>query len=413
MQTHIDTRLLQTDAGKAADDILRSCVHCGFCTATCPTYQLLGDELDSPRGRIYLIKQALEGQQITRRSQLHLDRCLSCRSCETTCPSGVQYASLLEIGRHLVDQQVQRSVRERLLRWGMKSILPYPSRLAPLVALASTMKPLLPRKWRQKIPQQRAYDHLPVASQPRKVILFAGCVQSVVARQINQAAARVLERLGIQCIWVESEQCCGAVNHHLGDRKTAVDFARRNIDLWNRHLEDGAEAIIGTASACILEIREYAQQLQKDPDYATKAQTVSEATLDIGEYIQQQDTSGLQLVDQLPRVAFHAPCTLQHGLQLKGRTEQLLRSLGFSITEPRDAHLCCGSAGTYSILQPRLATRLRSNKLEALTGEQADLIATANIGCLLHLQEGTATPVRHWIEVVAESLTEINPSINE
>ncbi len=404
MQTQIDIQLLQTDAGKAADSILRSCVHCGFCTATCPTYQLLGDELDGPRGRIYLIKQALEGKQVSRKSQLHLDRCLSCRSCETTCPSGVKYTSLLEIGRHLIDQQVERPFREKLMRLGMKSILPYPARVAPLLAVARTLRPLLPQSLQQKIPQKRGVEEHASTSHARKVILFKGCVQSVAAQHINQAATRVLDKLGIECIQVASEQCCGAVNHHLGDAATAVDFARRNVDLWSRLLENGVEAIIGTASACTLEIKEYPQLLKNDPDYVEKAKAVSTATVDLGDFIQQQSIHKLILIDKLPQIAFHSPCTLQHGLHLKGSIEGLLRSLGFNITEPQDAHLCCGSAGTYSILQPQLSTRLLSNKLQALSDNNPDVIATANIGCLLHLQSGTQKPVKHWIEVVDESI---------
>jgi len=404
MQTQIDKQMLQTDAGKAADSILRSCVHCGFCTATCPTYQLLGDELDGPRGRIYLIKQALEGKQVSRKSQLHLDRCLSCRSCETTCPSGVKYTNLLEIGRHLIDQQVERPVSEKLMRQGMKSILPYPARVAPLLSVARTLKPLLPQSLQQKIPQKKNVGERASTSHARKVILFEGCVQSVAAQNINRAATRVLDRLGIECIQVASEQCCGAVNHHLGDTATAVDFACRNIDLWSRHLEDGVEAIIGTASACTLEIKEYPQLLKNNSDYAEKAKTASNTTVDLGGFLQQQNIHKLSLIDKLPQVAFHSPCTLQHGLQLKGDTEKLLRSLGFNITEPQDAHLCCGSAGTYSILQAQLSTQLRSNKLQALSDSSPDVIATANIGCLLHLQSGTQTPVKHWIEVLDESL---------
>lgn len=404
MQTQIDTQLLQTDAGKAADSILRSCVHCGFCTATCPTYQLLGDELDGPRGRVYLIKQALEGKQVSRKSQLHLDRCLTCRSCETTCPSGVKYTSLLEIGRHLIDQQVERPFREKLMRMGMKNILPYPARIAPLLSVAQTLKPLLPQSLQQKIPQKRTGGERASASRARKVILFEGCVQSVAAQHINQAATRVLDRLGIECIEVASEQCCGAVNHHLEDTATAVDFARRNIDLWCRHIEDGVEAIIGTASACTLEIKEYPQLLKNDPDYTEKAKAVSDTTVDLGKFLRQQNIHKLSLADKLPQVAFHSPCTLQHGLQLKGNTEKLLRSLGFNITEPQDAHLCCGSAGTYSILQPQLSTQLLTNKLQVLTDNSPDVIATANIGCMLHLQSGTQTPVKHWIEILDESL---------
>ncbi len=404
MQTQIDTQLLQTDAGKAADKILRSCVHCGFCTATCPTYQLLGDELDGPRGRIYVIKQALEGRQVTRKSQLHLDRCLTCRSCETTCPSGVKYAELLEIGRDLVDRQVERPVTEKLMRLGMKNILPYPSRIAPLLAVARTLKPLLPQRVRQKIPAKRTSAETASATHSRKIILFEGCVQSVVAQSINQSARRVLDKLGIECIRVKSEQCCGAVNHHLGDKATAADLARHNIDLWSKLLEDGVEAILGTASACTLEIKEYPQLLKNDPFYAQKALTISDATADLGGYLQQQEMSELSLIDNLPQVGFHSPCTLQHGLHLNGSIEGLLRSLGFNITEPPDAHLCCGSAGTYSILQPQLSTQLRSNKLQALSDNSPDVIATANIGCLLHLQSGTQIDVKHWIEVVDEAL---------
>lgn len=404
MQTQIDPQLLQSDAGKAADSILRSCVHCGFCTATCPTYQLLGDELDGPRGRIYLIKQALEGKQTTRKSQLHLDRCLTCRSCETTCPSGVNYASLLEIGRHLVDQQVKRPFRERIMRLGMKNILPYPGRVAPLLAVARTLKPLLPESICRKIPRKIAAGERASTSHSRKVILFEGCVQSVVAQHINRSTTRVLDRLGIECIQVKSEQCCGAVNHHLGDEETAAALARRNIDLWSRYLGDGAEAILSTASACTLEIREYPRLLQSDPGYVEKAKLVGDATLDLGEFLQQQDLHRLEFIKDLPCIAFHAPCTLQHGLQLKGRTEFLLRSLGFRVTEPQDAHLCCGSAGTYSILQPQLANQLRSNKLQALSDNSQNVIATANIGCLLHLQSGSEIPVEHWIEILDKSL---------
>lgn len=404
MQTQIDTQLLQTEAGKEANRILRSCVHCGFCTATCPTYQLLGDELDGPRGRIYLIKQALEGKQVSRKSQLHLDRCLTCRSCETTCPSGVKYSSLLEIGRHLIDQQVERPFREKLMRMGMKSILPYPARFAPLLAVARTLKPLLPHSLQQKIPQKISTGERASVSHIRKVILFEGCVQSVAAQHINQAARRVLDKLEIECIRVKSEQCCGAVNHHLEDKAAAVDFARRNIDLWIGALDDGVEAIIGSASACTLEIREYPQLLNNDPDYADKAKTVSDAVIELGEFLQQQNVDRLSLIDKLPQISFHSPCTLQHGLQLKGGTEKLLRSLGFSVIEPQDAHLCCGSAGTYSILQPQISTQLRSNKLHALSDNSPDIIATANIGCLLHLQSATQTPVKHWIEILNESL---------
>ena len=405
MQTRLSSSLLETDWGKEADSILRTCVHCGFCTATCPTYQLTGDELDGPRGRIYLIKQALEEATVTKKTRTHLDRCLVCRSCETTCPSGVRYHNLLQIGKQAVDARVERSPGERLLRRGMRSILPYPARFAPLFRLGALLKPLMPAALKAKMPVVHAPGTRPARTHERSVILFEGCVQSVVASSINAAASRVLDRLEIGCISANGEGCCGAVSNHTGDIPAGVEMARRNIDSWLPHLDAGAEAIVTTASACGLEIREYPELLKNDPAYLPAAERIASAVMDISEFLSQSvDRSGLSLTQPLPQISFHAPCTLQHGLKQAGTVEGLLQQLGFSVTTPADAHLCCGSAGTYSILQPEMARQLRDNKLDKLGAAGADVIATANIGCMMHLQSGTGTEVRHWIEIIDASL---------
>jgi len=405
MQTRLSSSLLETDWGKEADSILRTCVHCGFCTATCPTYQLTGDELDGPRGRIYLIKQALEEATVTKKTRTHLDRCLVCRSCETTCPSGVRYHNLLQIGKQAVDARVERSPGERLLRRGMRSILPYPARFAPLFRLGALLKPLMPAALKAKMPVVHAPGTRPARTHERSVILFEGCVQSVVASSINAAASRVLDRLGIGCITANGEGCCGAVSNHTGDIPAGVEMARRNIDSWLPHLDAGAEAIVTTASACGLEIREYPELLKNDPAYLPAAERIASAVMDISEFLSQSvDRSGLSLTQPLPQISFHAPCTLQHGLKQAGTVEGLLQQLGFNVTTPADAHLCCGSAGTYSILQPEMARQLRDNKLDKLGAAGADVIATANIGCMMHLQSGTGTEVRHWSEIIDASL---------
>ena len=405
MQTRLSSSLLETDWGKEADSILRTCVHCGFCTATCPTYQLTGDELDGPRGRIYLIKQALEEATVTKKTRTHLDRCLVCRSCETTCPSGVRYHNLLQIGKQAVDARVERSPGERLLRRGMRSILPYPARFAPLFRLGALLKPLMPAALKAKMPVVHAPGTRPARTHERSVILFEGCVQSVVASSINAAASRVLDRLEIGCITANGEGCCGAVSNHTGDIPAGVEMARRNIDSWLPHLDAGAEAIVTTASACGLEIREYPELLKNDPAYLPAAERIASAVMDISEFLSQSVArSGLSLTQPLPQISFHAPCTLQHGLKQAGTVEGLLQQLGFNVTTPADAHLCCGSAGTYSILQPEMARQLRDNKLDKLGAAGADVIATANIGCMMHLQSGTGTEVRHWIEIIDASL---------
>jgi len=400
MQTNIPPAMLDTVAGREANNILRSCVHCGFCTATCPTYQATGDELDGPRGRIYLIKDMLEGHSVTRTTQQHLDRCLSCRACETTCPSGVAFAHLADIGRAMVEQSVPRPLHQRLLRTLLLAVLPHPSRFARLLAFGRLVRPLLPDHLARKIPPQQETTAFPDRAHQRKILLIEGCVQPALSPEIDAATAQVLDKLGIQTLRTGQARCCGAVEHHLNAKETALQRIRANIDVWLPCLDSGVEAIISTASACALEVREYGYLLRNDPDYADKARRISDHCRDLVELLEGENLDAFR-PSHPARIAFHAPCTLQHGQQLNGRVEQLLSGLGYELTPVADAHLCCGSSGTYSILQPELSTGLRDNKLTALHAGQPELIATANIGCLHHMQSATRTPVRHWITLLA------------
>lgn len=401
MQTRIDKALVETPGGREAEKILRSCVHCGFCNATCPTYQLLGDERDGPRGRIYLIKEMLEHNRATRETQVHLDRCLTCRSCETTCPSGVQYHRLLEIGRSLVEQHVKRPLAERLQREALLRIVPEPARFAPMVKLGKLARPLLPGSLKNKLPQvAQDVEPWPETQHGRSVLLLQGCVQSVTHPRINAAAARLLDRLGVLAL--PASGCCGALAQHLAEEEQTLETARRNIDNWWRLVEGGAEAIVLTATGCAPTVYEYGRLLENDPAYAEKAARVSALAMDISQYVEQQDLSGFQAPGMPPgAIAFHSPCTLQHGLKRPGRVEALLQGLGFELTPVADAHLCCGSAGSYSILQAGLSAKLLANKLKNLEAGEPALIATANIGCLQHLQGGTGLRVVHWVELLA------------
>ena len=400
MQTKLADFIRDTEEGKEADTILRKCVHCGFCTATCPTYQLLGDELDGPRGRIYLIKQVLEGAAPSAATQLHLDRCLSCRSCETTCPSGVQYGRLLDIGRNVVESRVGRSKLERVRRMALRSIIPYRRRFGAFLKIGQLLRPMLPGPLKKATPPRLIAGHWPRNRHNRKMLVLNGCAQPAIAPNINAAAARVLDQIGIELVSVK-DGCCGALSYHLSANEEALDFMRRNIDAWWPSIEDGAEAIVMTASGCGVMVKDYGHLLRHDPAYAKKAATVSNMTRDISEILGMEDLSGLK-PDVNRRVAFQSSCTLQHGQQLSGRVEQILGSLGFSLTPVPDGHLCCGSAGSYSILQPKIAGQLKSRKLKALESGRPDVIATANIGCLIHLQGDTEVPVLHWINLVAE-----------
>jgi len=409
MQTQLADFIRDTAEGREADDILRKCVHCGFCTATCPTYQLLGDELDGPRGRIYLIKQVLEGQPVTEKTRLHLDRCLTCRSCESTCPSGVHYSRLADIGRHVVEQRVPRQGGDRIVRWALREFVPRPGLFGAAMKLGQAVRGMLPQVLRDKVPELRAPGIWPQARHQRRMLVLAGCVQPSMAPIINAAAARVLDALGISLSEAAGAGCCGAVRLHLSDPGGAREDARRNVDAWWPAIERGEiEAIVMTASGCGAQVKDYAHLLQHDTAYADKARRVAELTRDIGEIVAgeaaalQSKLAGRR--GEATALAWHAPCSLQHGLRLRGTVEALLEAAGYRLTPVRDAHLCCGSAGTYSLLQPELSQRLRTNKLEALHEGGAETIASANIGCITHLQAGTATPVRHWIELLDERL---------
>ena len=421
MKTNLAQFIRDTPEGKEADSILRACVHCGFCTATCPTYQLLGDELDSPRGRIYLMKEMLEGNVVTARTQTHLDRCLTCRACETTCPSGVEYGRLVDIGRNIVEQHVARSPLDYVKRMLLRAVLPRRALFEPLLRIGQSLRALVPATLKKKIPPVST-DRLdwPAAAHARKMVVLDGCVQPSLAPGINPAAARVLDRLGISLLKAPAAGCCGAVTFHLNRQEDARDYMRRNIDAWWPHVEAGAEAIVITASGCGTLVKEYGHHLAQDPEYAEKAARVSALSKDISEiiYAERDQLEGLiasslsPLTSSLaaasaakPRVAFHSPCSLQHGLKIRGMVEAILVNAGFELTMVPEAHLCCGSAGTYSILEPELSQRLLRNKVEALESGEPALIATANIGCLTHIQSGTNVSVKHWINILDERLS--------
>ncbi len=401
MQTNLVERFANTDHGREAEAILRKCVHCGFCTATCPTYQLLGDELDGPRGRIYQIKEILEGSTPTTSTQRHLDRCLTCRSCETTCPSGVDYGRLADIGRKIVEDEVGRSVTEKLIRKALIFVIPNRPLFGILMRFGQLFRPLMPSAIRRKIPQRTSSSSWPQSTHTRKMLVLEACAQPSATPNVNASAARVLDRLGIQLIAAKEAGCCGAVAHHLSDHNRSNDALKRNIDAWWPLIEQGAEAIVITASGCGVMVKEYGHLLAEDSQYAKRAQRVAELAKDLSEVLADEDLGGLR-VREANTLVFHSPCTLQHGQKLNGLTEGVLRELGFDLKPVADSHLCCGSAGTYSILQPDLSRRLLKNKVEALEATGAPTIATANIGCQLHLSTGANTPVKHWIELVDE-----------
>jgi glycolate oxidase iron-sulfur subunit len=402
MKTSLAGFIKDTDTGREADAILRSCVHCGFCNATCPTYQLLGDELDGPRGRIYLIKEILEGNKPTAATRLHLDRCLTCRNCETTCPSGVRYGRLIDIGRDLVESQAPpRKPWERKARELIRSTLLNADRFSTLLKVGQRLRPLLPGPLKRSVPAPLSENSWPAPRHKRKMLVLAGCVQPAIAPNINAAAARVLDRLGISLIVAPEAGCCGAVSQHTSAPADALDFARRNIDAWLPHLDVGVEAIVMTASGCGVHVKEYGYYLRDDPAYAEKAKRIAGAVRDLSEVLRGEDLADLK-PSALTNVAFQSPCSLQHGQKLSGVVEEILQKVGFSLVAVPDGHLCCGSAGTYSILHPVLARRLRRNKVNALSHNKPDVIATANVGCLTHLQAGTDLPVRHWIELLAD-----------
>lgn len=410
MQTNLAPEYQGTVDGQAAEAILRKCVHCGFCTATCPTYQILGDELDGPRGRIYLMKQVLEGQAPTRATQMHLDRCLTCRNCESTCPSGVDYGHLVDIGRKLVDAKVPRPATETALRWALKEGLPSPL-FAPAMKLGQLVRPLLPAALQNKVPPKQDAGVWPTRTHARKVLILAGCVQPSMSPNINSATARVLDAAGIQTLVAPKAGCCGAVKFHLNDQDGGMESMRANIDAWwpliDPQSQSGVEAIVMNASGCGVTVKEYGHILRNDPHYAAKAQRVSDLTRDVSELLP-------DLVDSLrakvasgakEKLVFHPPCTLQHGQRLRGGVEQHMAALGFEVrVAANESHLCCGSAGTYSVLNPEISYQLRDRKLGNLQAAEDEVIISANIGCITHLQSGAKTPVRHWIEALDAAL---------
>jgi glycolate oxidase iron-sulfur subunit len=432
MQTNLAPEYKDTADGIAAEAILRKCVHCGFCTATCPTYQLLGDELDGPRGRIYLMKQVLEGETPTRKTQLHLDRCLTCRNCETTCPSGVDYGHLVDIGRKLVDAKVPRPAGERALRWALKEGLPSPL-FAPAMRLGQAVRGLLPESLKNKVPARQPAGAWPAGHHPRKVLLLAGCVQPAMMPNINRATARVLDAAGIETLVAPAAGCCGAVKFHLNDQDGGKTEMRANIDAWWPYVENdveaepgaanggAVEAIVMNVSGCGVTVKEYGHILRDDLAYAEKARRISAMTRDLSELLPglvdtlrgklkpvspQGSSGGAQRLGGAT-IVFHPPCTLQHGQQLRGGVESHLNALGFKVRlASNEAHLCCGSAGTYSVLNPEIAYQLRDRKLGHLEESRPAVIVSANIGCITHLQSGTETPVRHWVELLDDALAD-------
>jgi len=409
VKTNLAEFIKDTPEGQEANAILRACVHCGFCTATCPTYQLLGDELDGPRGRIYLMKEVLEGREVSENTQLHLDRCLTCRSCESTCPSGVKYGRLVDIGRNIVEQRVPRPIGERIQRAALRKVIPNPALFTPLLKLGQLARPLLPDGIARKVPASTRAGAWPAPRHARRMLVLQGCVQPGIAPSINPALARVLDRVGISLVAAPEAGCCGAVSYHLNAQDEGLDYMRRNIDAWWPLVEQGVEAIVMTASGCGSMVKEYGHLLERDPRYADKARRISALTRDATEVliesrealVQQGRTNG---ATTRAKVAFHSPCSLQHGQQIRGLAESLLAAAGYRLTVVPDGHLCCGSAGTYSILQPELSKQLLKNKVEALQSGSPEVIATANIGCLAHIQTGSPIPVRHWVELIDEAL---------
>jgi glycolate oxidase iron-sulfur subunit len=416
MQTNLADFIKDTPEGKEADSILRKCVHCGFCLATCPTYNLLGDELDSPRGRIYLMKQVLEGAPVTEKTQHHLDRCLTCRSCESTCPSGVQYGRLVDIGREVVEQRVSRSTGEKLKRALLRKALPQTGLFALGLKMGRAVRPLLPSALAKKVVAARPAGAWPAPRHARTMLVLDGCVQPAMAPGINAATARVLDAVGISLVRAPRAGCCGAIPQHLNAPHEAHDFMRRNIDAWWPAIEAGAEAIVVTASGCGTMVAEYGYHLQHDAAYAEKAARVSTLFRDVSQVIAaERDAIAAKLAasntgtkKSAAKVAFHSPCSLQHGLRIRGVVESLLRDAGYELTSVPDGHLCCGSAGTYSLLQPELSQQLLANKVKALESGKPQMVATANIGCLAHIESGlngsSQTPIRHWIELIDEKM---------
>jgi glycolate oxidase iron-sulfur subunit len=399
MKTDLHAEFAGLPAAAEARAIVGKCVHCGFCNATCPTYLELGDERDGPRGRIYLIRQLLENGQAGANTRLHLDRCLTCRACETTCPSGVEYGRLVDFGREALETRAARTVADRAARRALRFIVPHRRRFGALLRVGQALRPLLPRALRRKVPTRQPCLAAPVETHSRRVILLDGCAQAAATPATNDVAARVLGRLGITAVRVAGAGCCGAVSYHLSAHREARDFMRRNIDALLPVVDAGAEHIVSSASGCGVMLKDYGAIMRDDPDYAAPAARISALTVDLCELLHGQDLEPLRRSD-VPPVALHVPCTMTHGLGLSDLLRDVLERCGLQLTATRDDHLCCGSAGTYSVLQPEMSTRLLENKLAALALGQPACIVTANVGCQLHLATRAKVPVRHWIELL-------------
>ena len=404
MYVKLHSNFADSGLAREAADIIKSCVHCGFCNATCPTYQEFFDERDGPRGRIYLVKSMLESGQAGAATRLHLDRCLTCRACETTCPSGVRYGKLADIGRELVEQKSRRPLASRFLRSVARNVFPYPRRVRMMMTAGRLVQWLLPPHLRRQVPPKQAVparDEVPVATR-RRMIVLRGCVQSAATPRTNDAARRVLRRLGIELIAVPAAGCCGAVSYHLAARQEALGFVRRNVDAWWPHVEAGVEAIVSSASGCGVMIADYGELLADDPAYAERARRISELARDLSEVIEAEDLQVFRDSTDKRATAVHCPCTLSHGQKRDGSIEHILRQVGIPLVATAEKHLCCGSAGTYSLLQPAISERLLDRKLAALSAGDPEQIVTANIGCQLHLASRSDVPVRHWIELLDE-----------
>lgn len=401
MQTRLTEQFLADPKGQRANEILRKCVHCGFCNATCPTYEILGDERDGPRGRIYQIKQILEGQSPGHETRRHLDQCLTCRNCETTCPSGVDYGELLDIGREIIEKNTSRPLADRLKRYLIRECLAYPGRFEVLLGMGRILRPFLPARLQTWIPITLPAPQRTASSHSRKVLVPQGCVQPAISPSIIATTCNVLDKLGIEVIIEDPAACCGALHHHTSAPEEALHLIRNRIDAWWPHVEAGIEAIVSTASGCGVHIKHYGELLKRDPDYAEKARRISNMTKDLIEIIEQEDITKLKPNSDRP-VAYHPPCTLQHGQRLAGRVENLLDSIGVRRIHFSEAHLCCGAAGSYTLLQAKLSAQLKEKKLQNICREQPVMIVTANIGCLHHLASGTSIPVRHWVELIAD-----------
>ncbi len=400
MRTQINVKYLDYPDIQEADDILRTCVHCGFCNATCPTYQELGDERDGPRGRIYLLKQMLETGDVSEKSQLHLDRCLTCRSCETTCPSGVKYGRLAEIGRDIMEEQVSRPADQRLKRWLIRQILPYPNRFRFLLRLGQLFRSFLPRDLKDQVPIKQITRPRPSQQHSRQMLVLEGCAQPSATPNTNNAAARILDKLGISLIAAPDAGCCGAVSYHLPSHEEGLAFMRRNIDAWWPYIDAGVEAIVISASGCGSMVKEYGEKLKHDDAYAAKAKHISALTRDLSEILIKEDLEKLVVKQTSRKTAVHCPCSLQHAQQLGDHVEEILQRTGIELSKTQNGHLCCGSAGTYSLLQPKLSQQLLTNKIIDLTIDNPEQIVTANVGCQLHLGSHASIPVKHWIELL-------------